>query len=444
MKNSQIPKIPNWKVLINLASILENPLIFHKKQFDQVGDSFQVSSLGGHFFIITRDADFITHILQRNHKNYEKSSLQTVDVARYIGKGLLTTNGDQWLTHRRMIQPGFGRKKLLSLFETINIAIKQQLSNIENGTSQDVYPLMSDLAFQVVAQGLFSNSNIRKRMARLQQITYDAQQMLIKELRQPYLKWWFNLSGRIKKHLDMGVEARQLLMQLVDERRASGEEKDDLLDMLLSARYEDGEPMSDQQLMDEVLILFTAGHETTANALSFVLFHIAINQEVQEKAYQVVQENINLEDNLSDAFSKLSYIKYCIEEAMRLYPPAYIIDRVAIDDDVYNGTNIPKGTMILSSIYEIQRDDRYWTDSLIFDPERFEEENKQESKGRYYPFGAGPRMCVGNHFAMFEMMLTIYHVLKKYRLSTSMDRVDIVPLVTLKPKKVNVKFELRG
>ena len=224
-------------------------------------------------------------------------------------------------------------------------------------------------------------------------------------MRQPYLNWWFHLSGAIKRHMALSKEGRHILNTIIEDRLRSGLKEDDLLDMLLNARYEDGAPMTREQLLDEVLILFTAGHETTANALSFTLYFLAKNDAVQERAFQEISK-LDLEDgDIMENLSRLPYLKQCIEEALRLYPPAYVIDRIAVADDTFKGGTIKKDTMILMSIYELHRYQPFWEAPEDFVPERFDQENGKDFQEYYYPFGAGPRMCVGNNFAMYEMII---------------------------------------
>lgn len=395
--------------------------------------------------LFTRNPGLIKHILQKQHRKYEKSPLQTVDLAKYIGHGILTSSGEHWRTHRRMVQPAFHKKKLQNLMGVMREAILMELERIEPGKVQDVFPLMGDLAFQVVAKSLFSSSDIREKMSRLQHITEANQRMLIKEMRQPYLKWWYRLSGKIDKHLKMAGEGKRLLLDIIEERRSSGLEKDDLLDMLLRARYEDGSPMPDGQLLDEVLILFTAGHETTANALSFTLFLLAKNPAIQDQVYGEVSK-VDFEDSNIDLLQgvmQLQFVKQCIEEALRLYPPAYVIDRVATEEDTFEDILLPKGTMVLMSIYELHRYSNFWERPLEFDPGRFKEADKKDYGDYYYPFGAGPRMCVGNNFAMYEMIIAIAEIVKKYSISSDLKNIGINPLISLKPKAVPLMFTER-
>jgi cytochrome P450 len=440
---NRLPSISQYEIFKNRKRILSNPLPFHNENFEKYGDSFRVRTGVAKTAVITRNPKLIKHILQRQNRKYHKSPLQTIDLAKYIGHGILTSNGKHWRTHRRMVQPAFHKKKLQGLLGTMLNAIHKELNRIKPNTEQDVFPLMGDLAFQVVAKSLFSRSDIQEDMEKLQDITQTNQKMLIKEMRQPYLKWWFNFSGLIKKHLELSELGRNVLNKIIEERIQSEEEKDDLLDMLLKARYEDGTAMPRQQLIDEVMILFTAGHETTANVLSFTLFLLAKNQENQQKVFEEVSQ-LDLEsDDIMQNISQLAYTKQCIEESMRLYPPAYMIDRVSIEDDEFEDKIIPKNTLILMSVFELHRYGNFWNSPSKFIPERFNSENKKDLHEYYFPFGAGPRMCVGNNFAMYEMTLTVAEIIKKYKLQTSFDDLEINPLISLKPKVVPLRFTNR-
>ncbi len=197
----KIPTVTRWEVIRNRKRILKNPLPFHRENFEKFGDSFRVKVGPPSGVIFTRDPEIIRHILQKNHRKYRKSKLQTEDLAKYIGRGLLTSNGEHWRVHRRMIQPAFHKKKLEGLLTVMERAITEELGRVPKGEFVDVFPYMSDLAFQVVAQSLFSRSDVRKRMKRLQQITEKNQRMLIREMRQPYLLWWFRGSGKIRRHV---------------------------------------------------------------------------------------------------------------------------------------------------------------------------------------------------------------------------------------------------
>ncbi len=437
------PTVSRYEVFKNRKMILKNPLPFHHYNFERFGDIFRVRVGLGKPVVFTRHPGLIKHILQKQHKRYHKSPLQTVELAKYIGHGILTSNGEHWRTHRRMVQPAFHKKKLVGLLGIMQDAIRAELKQIRPDKSQDIFPLMGTLAFQVVAKSLFGRNDIQESMRRLRHITAINQKMLIQEMRQPYFKWWFKLNGKIKRHLRYSAESRSILNVIIEERLASGQEKDDLLDMLLRARYEDGTPMSREQLLDEVLILFTAGHETTANALGFTLFFLAKFQDAQEKAFLEVSRLDGEDGDIMHRISQLPYIRRCIEEGMRLFPPAYVIDRIAIEDDEFDGKKIPKNTLVLMSVYELHRYAGFWESPDTFMPERFDVAHGKDFQEYYYPFGGGPRMCVGNSFALYEMILTLSEIIGKYRLNTDMEAVEMNPLITLKPKEVLIKFVQR-
>jgi len=437
---ANIPTISRLEVLKNRKEILKNPLPFHAKYFAKHGNTFRISLGKKNTWIFTRSPKTIKYILQTNHKNYQKSVLQTDDLGKYVGKGLLTSNGQFWRKHRRMIQPTFHKKKLVGLLDIMMNAILNELAVIRPNTEQDILPLMGDIAFQVVAQSLFSADDIRKRMQKLKDITKQNQKMLIKEMRLPYLKWWFTLNGEIARHLKESENAKKILDEIIQERIDSGKEKDDLLDMLLSSTYEDGTHMPRKHLIDEVLILFTAGHETTANALSFTLLLLAKHSNYQEKLFEEVRAIRFEQGNVIEQLMKLPFTKQCIEESMRLYPPAYFFDRGSINEDTIEGITYKKNTVWLMSIYELHRFSGFWKEPEAFKPERFSPERKKDFSNYYFPFGAGPRMCIGNNFAMYEMIMVIAVLAQKFKFATSGKAIEINPMITLRPKEAFLKF----
>ncbi|MEM1002927.1 MAG: cytochrome P450, partial [Bacteroidota bacterium] len=282
---AQIPEVPLADFLRNAFDIVKNPLPFHHKNFESKGDTFKLNLGFKTKVIFSRDAGLAEYVLQKNQRNYTKSKIQTQDLAKYVGKGLLTSEGDHWKKQRKLIQPAFHKKQLEKLLNTIRDAILEEYGRIQTGKTIDIFPIFNDLAFQTVVKALFSSAASKEDIRRLQFITEAAQKMLVRELRQPYLGWWFSISGKIKSYLNLTLEAREILRRIVNERKASGKKIDDLLDMLLEARYDDGTFMDEEQLIDEILILFSAGHETTSNALCFTFQLLALNPEWQEKIY---------------------------------------------------------------------------------------------------------------------------------------------------------------
>ncbi|MGC4041299.1 MAG: cytochrome P450 [Flavobacterium sp.] len=275
-------------------------------------------------------------------------------------------------------------------------------------------------------------------------IIHQVQEFLIKEIRVPHKAFWYKISGQVRRHQLLALETDVIIRAIVEERKQSGEMYNDLLDMLLETRYEDtGEPMATQQLIDEIKILFIAGHETTANALTFTLHLLANHPEIQQKVLDEILEIESQTDDVVEQLQKMTYINAVINESMRLYPPAWITDRENIDDDELLGYTIKGKTLIGVSFYELHRNPKYWKNPEIFDPERFLGEHKKESYKYFYPFGAGPRMCIGLGFAIYEMGLALSYLVKNYNITSSKKDIEFNPLVTLKPVGAAITFSKR-
>lgn len=446
----KIAKIPAYVFLSKSRQIYKDPLPFHRENFKKYGNTFKLSPKPGLTIHFTCDEKITQYILQKNQKNFDKSSLQTDDLGKYIGHGLLTENGEKWRANRKLIQPAFYKKSITGLMDTMDAVITKELDAIKTKSITNVYAIFNDLAFKVVARSLFDLGDIDdldKKIARLQEITEQAQKMLIKELRVPWMKWYFDrqwLSGTnsIPHALDLVNEGRDILRAIITNRRNSGKQPGDLLDMLLHSTYEDGTFMEDSQLVDEILVLFIAGHETTANALSFATQLLAHHPDTIVKARTEITQTPQ-SDRMGELMA-MPYLKQCVEETLRMYPPAYVTDRVALEADSCEDIAIDKGSIWLVSFYEMHRRADLWDNPEAFNPDRFEAEKAKAYRDFYFPFGAGPRMCVGNNFAMMEMMLVLRRIVERFDIETVQDHIDYHPLITLKPKNANLIFKNRA
>lgn len=458
MVSRKVPFVSFIKFLKHARSIVKNPLPFHHENFERHGDTFQLMIGPKTHIFFSRNPNFLKYTLQKNQRNYTKSKIQTQDLKKYVGNGLLTNEGNSWKKQRKLIQPAFHKKQLSLLLETMKSVIISEVQQIPVDREVDIFPICNDLAFKVVAKSLFSSNIDAKGIAQLKESTEKAQQMLVKELRQPFLGWYFKYFGPIKKHLLLTQESREILLQLVQDRRECGVRYDDLLDMLLDARYDDGSEMGKEQLVDEILILFVAGHETTANALTFAFQLLAQHPEIQEKIREVsafakaslVNSRLSGEqtdtvntDNLMAYLRANEYTKQVIEETLRLYPPAYFIDRVNFKADSFEGFEFEADSNLLFSVIEMHKHPDYWESPEQFKPSRFKD-NAGMKHPAYFPFGAGPRMCIGNNFAMYEMMLAVIEVVEHYDIKSLSDDISIKPLITLKPKDAFLQFSKRS
>jgi cytochrome P450 len=432
------PEITGKRKLYSLFKGLNHPLEVISGNHQYLGDNYHIkASFTNKNFIFSQDKEFVEYILKQNHKNYHKSEIQSVTLGKYLGKGLLTNNGKDWLQQRRLIQPGFSKVKIANLVSIMEEEIDKSLESFTTESDIDLYNFFHTLAFNIVAKTLFSSDVDENTVAELSKIITEVQEVFTKEVRLPFYTHILKTFGVIDKNIEKSKTAKAIIQRILDKRRTSKEEKNDLLDMLIQTRYEDTQlPMSDKQLVDEMLILFIAGHETTANALSFIFFEISQNPKAEEK----LKKEIKYEGEMvftSESLMKKSFTVNVIKEGMRLHSPAWAIDREALEDDHFKEYSWPKGTLIILYISGLHRNPRYWEHPGSFIPERFEDENSKNFA--YYPFGAGPRLCIGEHFAIMEMALIVRKFYKKFTFIPNQKELEKKALVTLRPVSLKGK-----
>ena len=439
MKNYNLPA--GYSLLESFARTykqVKDPIGSMEESMARFNGTYAVN-LGTKRMIATQDPGFIDYVLKTNHKNYYKSPILTEQLGRFLGKGLLTSNGEYWLKQRRLIQPGFHPEKIHALYGIIKRTVDQFLSAFPTGDRVDVYPLMNTLAFEIVINTLFNVKVPPETRYELSHFITETQDFVIKDIRQPHKSWWFKVSGEVDRNLKKAEGARKIIRNIIQTRKESGQKFDDLLDMLLDARYEDtGLPMEERQVIDEILILLIAGHETTANALSWTLYLLA-NHRQQLAALRESTAHLDVDQSVKD--HRLNAV---INESMRLYPPAWISDRVPLHDDTYGDYTYPADTIMVLFYYGLHRDPMYWEDAAAFKPERFLNEKGARDKPKaYYPFGAGPRLCIGNNFAMAEMTLFLQAVIQKFDFHPTTAIPVMKPLVTLRPDRVLLEVRKR-
>jgi cytochrome P450 len=312
------------------------------------------------------------------------------------------------------------------------------------GNEVEIYPWMNRLSFEIVTRTLFDIDMPEQSGKTLGDFISDVQEFVIRDIRQPHLSWWFALSGEVKKNMRKAISARAILSAIIAQRKSGAQKFNDLLDMLLDARYEDsGEPMSEEQVLDEILILMIAGYETTANALSWTLYLLAKHPAELEKLRQSTQ------DMSCDESVRHPALAAVINESMRLFPPAWVSDRVALEDDKFRAYSFPKGTIIALFYYGLHRNEKYWPDASSFKPERFVSSpeglgsRSGNATAAYYPFGAGPRLCIGNNFAMAEMAIFLQTFVQHFDVRPTHVIPQMHPMVTLRPEKIFLEIRRR-
>ena len=425
-----------FQTTLKSNEFLNNPIKFISKSMNAFSGTYSAALGINRKLILTQNPDFINYILKENHKNYNKSELATERAVKFFGKGLLFSNGDYWLRQRRLIQPAFHREKLKGLYGIIINSIDEFLLKFPIGKNIDVYPLVHQLSFNILIQSLFDINLSSQITKELSQIFTELQSFLIKDINQSIRRLFYPFTGTENSQLKKAKRLREIFIGIINERKESDKNYDDLLDILLKSKYQDtGEGMTNEQIVDEVLILIFAGHETTANTLSWLLYLLSTNNDAAQK--------LTNSFNTSTVYECLTdeYLKAAINEAMRLYPAAWMTERVAIEDDQFEDFSFPKNTIIIPFFFGLHRDKKLWDEELKFDPERFIVDTKVAKSKNYFPFGAGPRMCIGNNFAMAEMSFFIFSFLKKFQIKSTGQIPDMKALITLRPDKVLLNIQ---
>lgn len=424
----------------------KDPLNFVVENNRKFNNFFRMSLYGLKNIFVSADVEVIKHVLQINQKNYQKApAYKQLKLA--LGNGLVTSEGEFWRRQRRMAQPAFYKTQLEELYKKmVEVGLKfcKELEKESTTISFNISQEMMKVTADIVLKTMFSTERENNKSDMSEGMRFS-QEYIMKRARRPLAVPLSYINGEKRKFDKRMAEFDQDMFDIIEERRQLAHKPIDLLTMLLQATDdESGEGMTNRQLRDELVTIHAAGHETSSNALSWTLYLLAQNQSILQKLRKEIETVVGNRShpNFSD-LRALQYTKQTIEEAMRLYPPAYAVGRQNIEKDEILGQTIPKKSIFLLSIYALHRDPKYYPNPEKFDPDRFSPENiKQRPKLAYMPFGAGPRMCIGNHFAMMEMQLILAMLVQRFDFELlDTQSVKPAPLVTLSPKR-GIKMRL--
>jgi cytochrome P450 len=415
-----------------------NPVRVLTKYTELHGDTFRFYLGGIREVMVTINPGVIQHVLKTNAENYHKSEIQVKRMGHFLGKGLLTTHGEAWRTQRRLIQKGFDRKQLEALGSIMRDSLADSLQEFDKQASigpVDIYPHLMKMTFGMVGRSLFGARLKNEDIDLISHTILTIQGFMVRQTIQPYLNPWFAVSGELRKHEEMRARAFGILMDYIKRRRQESPGHD-LLQILMDARYSDGEGMSDELVVSESMQLLVAGHETSSNALSWLLYLLSTRPECLDRIRQEFDAVLGGSPLSYSDVPKFEFTTQVIQEALRLYPPFWMVDRMALADDRAGDVEIPRGSTVIVFVYGAHHSARYWENPESFNPERFTKANeKLQTPSSYLPFGLGPRGCIGGNYAMLQILMILSTVLGKYDLQLAPGQaIEAHPMVILRPK----------
>jgi cytochrome P450 len=438
-----IPQVPIENFITrNMLAFARNPLAFFENNRIKFGDVYESNLSPFLRMFVFCKPEHVKHFLIDNAKNYKKSFAYGF-LRRALGNGLVTSEGDFWLRQRRIAQPAFHRDRLASLTQVMTLSIKEMLvkwtTYQQNNQLFDVSEELMHLTSDIAAKALFS-SDISGFQDKVIDCINNLNLSISNMIKSPFGRFTTWIPTKNNRLFDKNQkEFNQIIYHIIENRRNANSNNvyNDLLQMLLEAKDEEtGESMNDLQLRDEVITLFSAGSETSSNALSWAIYLLLTNPEEKEKLKQEIKEVLGERIPQVHDFQKLTYTNQVIQETLRLYPPAWVVGREAKEDDEIDGYQVPAKTQVVMPTWVIHRHPDLWENPHSFAPERFEGENgKNRHKFAHFPFGGGPRFCIGNNFAMMEMTFALSMIFQQLDFElVKNQKIEPEAMVTLKPK----------
>jgi cytochrome P450 len=433
-----VPVVSRLRSFADSRRMALNPVQVLSKYTELLGDTFRFYFGGVREAIVTTNPVVIQHVLKTNSENYQKSEIQVKRMGHFLGKGLLTSHGEVWRTQRRLIQKGFDRKQLDILSSLMQDSLAESLRDFDRQARMgpvDIYPQLMKITFEMVGRSLFGAHLKDEDIHLISRTIATVQEFLVRQTIQPYLNPWFGVSGELRRHEEMRTRADGILLDYIKQRRQEAPGHD-LLQILLDARYSDGAGMSDELVLSESMQLLVAGHETSSNALSWLLYLLSSRADCLERLRQEFDTVLGSAPLSYSDVPKFEFAAQVIHEALRLYPPFWMVDRMALSDDRVGDLAIPRGSTVVVFIYGVHHSPQYWPNPESFDPERFSKANeKLHPAFAYLPFGAGPRGCIGGNYATLQILLILSVLLRKYDLQLASGQViEARPMVILRPK----------
>jgi len=418
-----------------LVAMSRDPLRFLMKLAKDYGEIAHFK-LGPQDTVLLNDPEYISNVLVAHDWNFLKGrGLQRAK--RVLGRGLLTSEGNFHRRQRRLSQPAFHKQRIANYSEVMVDYSARARERWPEGEPVDVAQEMMRLTLAIVAKTLF-DADVEEEATQIGEALTEVLKMF-ETFTSPLTEILDKLPTPANKRVRRARERLdETIYRIIEERRESPEDQGDLLSMLLLAQDAEGDGggMSDEQLRDEVMTLFLAGHETTANALAWTWYLLSQNPEAEARLHSELDSVLGDRLPSVDDVSRLKYTEMVLTESMRCYPPVWVMGRRALSSYKVGDYTIPAGSIVLLSQYVMHHNERYYDDPFKFDPERWTDEARAaRPRHSYFPFGSGPRLCIGEQFAWMEGILIIATLAQVWRMRLVPDHpVKMQPLITLRPR----------
>jgi len=418
----------------SLFDYASNPPGFLQSLAQTYGDIAHFTAGPEHFYLLSHP-DLIHEVLVSKPEQFQKEQIDKIVLGRFLGNGLLLNDGEAWKRQRRLAQPAFHTKRIQSYAQIMIDRAADLMMEWQDGESRDLSHEMMRVTLAIVAKTLF-DAEVTGDTEKISHALIEGQNIAVRQIRLgiPFPEWLPLPVNRRQQRVR--AELDTVILRIIRQRRASGEDRGDLLSMLLLAQdEEDGTAMTDTQVRDEVTTLFVAGHETTATALTWIWYLLSQHQEVEQRLHHELAQVLEGRIPTFADLPQLVYTEMIVKEAMRLYPPAWLFGRQPVGTVTIGNYALQKGSTVLISPY-VMHHHHYFEKPQRFEPERFSPENeKQLPKHVYIPFGGGPRICIGNSFAMMEAKLILATIAQHYQFTLlPQQKIELEPLVTLRSK----------
>ena len=422
-----------------------DPLRWISQWVADYGDIYTITTPFGSGTVLG-DPELARQVLADRYQKYSQKSASYIVLQLLMGKGLVTSDGEFWRGQRRLVQPAFHRRRLDALFAMMVERVTDcamQLSGAA-GRTIDFVPWLSHLTIEIISRAMFS-TDVKGSAGKVSTHIAKLNEYALLLLRHP---WLFLIPRQVLTRFNPSLQAMNRIVHgIIQSRRVQAETHDDLLSMLLEACDEEtGRRMGDEQLRDEVMTIFVAGHETTANAMAWLVYLVAQHPEVEERLLAEIDAQWPAEDLSMAHLGAFPYARQVIEESLRVYPTIWSVGRSCVEEDDLGGYRVPVGMNVLVPIFHFHWSERFWSEPRKFDPDRFAADRRPANEAMiYFPFGAGPRSCIGNHFALQELMIMTLVFYRHFRFRIEPGFVvEPDPLITLRPKHgMRVHVEIR-